>query len=150
MDARQMVQEKGDRVVSVKYKDTVESVMKVLCRHNIGAAVVRAKFGELLGIISERDIIRGLEKHGTSVMTKEVHELMTANVVSCRPEDELRDVMDQMRRHGVRHLPVADGDSLEGMISMRDLIHVLLQEADLEAGVLQDAARTAVMARGVV
>ena len=149
MDARTMIQNKGGSVVSVNYKDTVEAAIKVLGRHNIGAAVVRAKFGELLGIVSERDIVRGLEKHGPSVLNKEIHELMTANVVSCRPDDDLRDVMDQMRRHGVRHLPVAQGDNLEGMISMRDLIHVLLQEADLEAGVLQDAARTAVLARGV-
>jgi len=149
MDARAMTQGKGGRVVSVNYKDTVEAAMKVLSRHNIGAAVVRAKFGELLGIVSERDIVRGLEKHGATVLNKEIHELMSANVISCRPEDDLRDVMEQMRRHGVRHLPVAQGDSLEGMISMRDLIHVLLEEADLEAGVLQDAARTAVMARGV-
>jgi len=150
MDARTMVQDKGGRVVSVTYKDTVEGVMKVLSRHNIGAAVVRARFGELLGIISERDIVRGLEKYGASAMNKEIHELMTSKVISCRPTDDLRDVMEQMRRYGVRHLPVAEGDSLEGMISMRDLIHVLLEEADLEAGVLQDAARTAVMARGVV
>ena len=149
MDARTMVQQKGGRVVSVRYKDTVEGVMKVLSRHNIGAAVVRAKFGELLGIISERDIVRGLEKYGVSALNKEIHELMTNKVISCNPTDDLRHVMEKMRHYGVRHLPVAEGDNLEGMISMRDLIHVLLQEADLQAGILQDAARTAVLARGV-
>ena len=87
--------------------------------------------------------------HGRGCQDGPLQHASRDRQVSTEAEDDLRDVMEQMRRHGVRHLPVAQGDSLEGMISMRDLIHVLLEEADLEAGVLQDAARTAVMARGV-
>jgi CBS domain-containing protein len=135
------LQQKGSSVIAVRPDETIGALIQVLRHHNIGAAVVRARFGEVLGIISERDVMRGLAEYGADALRREVHELMTYRTISCRPEESIRDAAASMNRHNIRHLPVVDGNgSLEGMISLRDVNRVQLEQAEAETAVLRDYA----------
>jgi CBS domain-containing protein len=98
----------------------------LLRAENIGAVIVKdtcATEGDVvLGILSERDILRALVDHGTAALKMPVSALMIRDVVSCGPGDELDLVAALMERHQIRYVPVIDGDALIGMVSIRDLL----------------------------
>ncbi|MCW8834770.1 MAG: CBS domain-containing protein [Rhodospirillales bacterium] len=148
MDVRTLLNAKGNGIFTVRPDESIESAVKVLRRHNIGAAIVCAKFGETLGIISERDVIRGLAEHGAAILKREVHELMTYRTISCLPTCDIRSAMEKMMNNNIRHLPVVDENgNLEGMVSMRDLNRTQVELMEAEAAVLKDVATVSQAAR---
>ena len=74
--------------------------------------------GQLIGIISERDIIRGMSKHAEAVLTLPADQLMTREVKTCSSEDQLVDIMEVMTRQRIRHLPVIENGALHGIVSI--------------------------------
>jgi len=96
----------------------------------------------VLGLISERDIIRGLTKHGTKLLTLPVSELMTSPAVTCTPGENIRAVMARMTRYRVRHLPVVEGGKLCGIVSLGDVVKYRLDELELEANLLRENLMT--------
>lgn len=146
MDVRSLLKEKGDSVHTVRPDESVESLTKALKRHNIGAAVVCARYGEVLGIVSERDVVRAIAVRGAAALKQEIHELTTYKTISCTPDEDLKSVMEKMDRHNIRHMPVIDSSGLVGMLSMRDVNRARVAVIEMEAAVLKDvatAARTA-------
>lgn len=146
MDVRALLKEKGDSVHTVRPEETIETLIKALKRHNIGAAVVCARYGEVLGVVSERDVVRAIAARGASALKQEVHELMTYRTISCRPDDDVKSVMEKMDHHNIRHMPVIDTMGLVGMLSIRDVNRARVALIEMEAAVLKDvatAARTA-------
>jgi CBS domain-containing protein len=93
-----ILKHKGHQVVSVAPHHTVASVVKVLTQNRIGAAPVIDEEGRLVGIISERDIIRGMSEHEQAALTLSAEQLMTREVRLCSPEDELVELMQRRRR----------------------------------------------------
>jgi CBS domain-containing protein len=126
MKVSSLLQRKNARIVAIQMGATVGFAARLLCVENIGAVIVKdtcATEGDVvLGIVSERDIIRAVVDHGIAALAMPVSALMTRDVASCRPDDELDRVAALMQRHQTRYLPVIDGDALIGMVSVRDLL----------------------------
>jgi CBS domain-containing protein len=134
----QILAGKGRDVVSTRPDATIADVAKLLKAKRIGAVVVIDPRGGLCGIISERDLARGLADHGAKLLDMRVSELMTPEVVTCSPDDGLDKLMKQMTEGRFRHLPVIEGGKLAGIISIGDVVKHRLQELENEAHLLHD------------
>lgn len=130
---------KGHAIVSVLPNDTVADAARLLTEKRIGALVVRDRRGKLVGILSERDIVRAVADHGEEALDDHVEDLMTKEVRTCRPGDTIKEVMQLMtlRRH--RHAPVCnDAGDLIGIVSIGDVVKARLNEQAHEMAVLRD------------
>lgn len=102
-----------------------------------GALVVSSDGRTIEGIVSERDIVRGLATMGPALLSKPVRDLMTAKVLTCVPTDRVAGIMALMVSRHVRHLPVVTDGYLVGMVSVRDLLQLRLEEVLAEADAMQ-------------
>ena len=123
---------KGHHVVTVAPKQSVAAVVRVLVANRIGAAPVVDEDGLLVGIISERDIIRGMSEQPDEVLSLPAERLMTREVKTCAPEDQLFEIMQVMTLQRVRHLPVVRDGALHGIISIGDVVKQRLDELQFE------------------
>ncbi|HVY16530.1 MAG TPA: CBS domain-containing protein [Rhodopila sp.] len=136
-----VLQEKGRRVVSVRDTETVQDAVAKLAEHRIGAVIVEDQWMRHAGIFSERDFVNAVAQQGAKVLTYPVSKLMSAPVVTCRPEDKIETAMGAMTLAKIRHLPVVENGHLIGIVSIGDLVKYRLDEKALEANVLLDLAR---------
>ena len=134
---RQILAAKGSQVVSTQPDATIADVARLLKSKRIGAVVVTDSQG-LCGIISERDLARGLADHGARLLDMKVGQLMTKEVVTCSPEDGVQKLMHKMTAGRFRHLPVMEEGKLVGIISIGDVVKHRLQELENEAHMLHD------------
>jgi len=140
MDVAALLKAKGSRVVTTRGGSPIQTVMHRMTLERIGAAVVTGPGDErIVGIISERDIVRGMAEHGATVLSMRVSDLMTHAVKTCAPQDSMKHVMAVMTLGRIRHLPVVDGSKLCGIVSIGDVVKNRLEEMELEANVLRDA-----------
>ena len=128
-----VLKHKGHDVVTVAPQQTVASVVKVLAQNRIGAVPVINEGGQLIGIISERDIIRGMSEHAGAVLTLPAEQLMTRDVKTCSSEDQLVDIMEVMTLQRIRHLPVIQNGALHGIVSIGDVVKQRLEDVQSEA-----------------
>jgi CBS domain-containing protein len=112
---------KGSDVVTVAPEATVAELLTELARHNIGAVAV-ASGDTLVGIVSERDVVRGLERAGTALLTASVAQIMTADVFTCTTDDTVEDVSEAMTVRRFRHVPVLSEGRLVGIVSIGDVV----------------------------
>ena len=138
MKVQAMLDAKGSKVATTRPYATIATVIRMLKLERIGALVVSEDGETLGGIISERDIVRGLVDHGHELLEMQVAELMTRAVKTCTPEANIKDVMAEMTRSRVRHLPVLDGGKLCGIISIGDVVKSRLDDLETETNVLRD------------
>jgi CBS domain-containing protein len=129
---------KGDRVVKVMSSDSVRTTLLRLKTHNFGALVVSDDGETVTGIISERDLVRAMVDHGHDLVDMPVSELMTKNVRTCTPEDDIEDVMDTMTNGRFRHMPVTVDGRLVGVISIGDLVKHRMRELVDETKALRE------------
>ena len=129
---------KGHEVATTDPKATLGTVAQRLRLEGIGALVV-LEDQRVVGIVSERDIVHSFAVHRGETGEIKVADVMTRNVISCKPEDKLTHVLGVMTRHRVRHLPVFEGSRLAGLVSIGDAVKHRLDELELEAAVLRDA-----------
>lgn len=129
MRVTQILRQKQARVVSVRPREPVSAALKLMASENIGALVVTdivpTEGSTVVGMFSERDVIRALAAEGADIVRLPVERLMSKKLVYCTPNDDLADVMAKMDQHGIRHLPVLDEHTLVGVVGIRDVIHVL-------------------------
>jgi CBS domain-containing protein len=129
MRVEQILRKKGTRIITVRLREPVAVAARIMASENIGALVVtdvvHTEGSTVVGMFSERDVLRALVGKGQDVMRLPVENLMSKTLISCRPNDDLGDVMEKMDRHGIRHVPVLEGHTLVGVISVRDVIHEL-------------------------
>ncbi len=125
---------KGGQVVSVGPEDTVLTVTRTLAQHRIGAALVRDVGGAILGIISERDVVRGMAGHGQGTSMLPAAELMTRELVTVTPKTLVTQALALMTHKRVRHLPVLEEgtERLLGLVSIGDLVKARIDEAEHE------------------
>jgi CBS domain-containing protein len=125
---------KGSDVISVGPQDSAASVVGILTRHRIGAVLVRDPAGEVLGILSERDIVWGLASSGMATLDKPACELMTQALHTVTPRTSVVQAMSMITDRRVRHLPVLDDEGrLAGMVSIGDLVKHRIDEIEYEA-----------------
>ena len=144
MDVERILRSKGATVVTIRPDATVADLVHGLREAKIGAMVVSEDGWHVDGIVSERDVVRGLAERGPEVLGLPVAEVMTRDVATCSPHDSVKAVMTEMTLRRVRHLPVVLDGTLRGIVSIGDVVKNRLDEMETETGVLRDAyiART--------
>lgn len=119
---------------------TVADVVEQLNKFRIGAVLVLDENGAVRGIVSERDIVVALGRHGSAMLTMPLTEIMTQHVETCAPDDTVASAMARMTAGRYRHLPVVRKGELVGLVSIGDLVKNRVREMELEVGVLRDRA----------
>ncbi len=127
-------------VITVREEDTLETAATLLATNRIGALPVRNGDGDLVGILSERDIVRALSQSGAQAHSKQVRGYMSTNLITCTPGEDCKALMETMTNRRIRHLPVIEGGDLVGVISQGDVVKSRLDESELEKNVLKDIA----------
>ena len=120
-------------------EESIVSICTRLSALNIGAFPVCDVHGALVGIISERDVVRAFAKDGARLADRHVRDLMTQEVVTCTQETTMLEAEKLMHKHRIRHMPILDGSRLIGMLSIRDVMVWRWQESRDEVNVLRDA-----------
>lgn len=137
MTIRQLLQNKGLYVPSIRSDASVREVLDKLDLDNAGALVVTDDNESIVGLISERDIVRGLQKDGIAAVDAPARRLMSNIVYTCDIKDPLSNVLELMDKHQFRHVPIRDGKRLCGIINMLDVVKYRLQEIEREADAIK-------------
>jgi len=119
---------RGRPVITIGLEGTVHDAIQKMVKNKIGALPVCDAQGKVVGIISERDLLKECAKHSAAIGQTKIGEIMTKDVITGVPEDGLDYTMRVMVQNGIRHLPIMAGSQLEGMISMRDVVQAQLEE----------------------
>jgi len=136
MKVRTILATKGANVVTIGPQQPLKEAARLLTEHNIGALVVVNEAGKLVGIISERDIIRSAARL-KDALSRPVKEAMTREVIIGLPNDDLKAVAHTMTDKGFRHLPIMDQGDLVGIISMKDVVESQRDQYQGEIDTLQ-------------
>lgn len=141
MTVARILDKKGFKVFSVGVDAPLRTIIHELATHHIGVLVVTGSNGEVLGMISERDVIRELARNDNASGRK-AGDIMTGTVCKCGPEDTEGEIMERMGKAGVRHLPVEHNGKLVGLISARDILNLRIEKLNaLMQEIKNEAAR---------
>lgn len=146
MRIKDILDKKGTAVRTIGPDETVAEAVSQLCEHRIGALVVVGDGGKLVGIISERDVLRESQEAfrqlagpaRAAAAPKRVKDIMTKSLVICLPDDTVDYVMGVMTHNRVRHLPVVADGKLVGIVSIGDVVYASLGETSYENRLLKD------------
>ena len=143
MNVAHILSQKGRDVVTVLPDFSLEEVCKLMSDKGIGAVVVCSRDADVVGILSERDIMRTLAAKGARALDDRISSHMTSTVVTCREDTTIQNVMERMTERRFRHMPVVDDGRLVGIISIGDLIKNRLAEVESEQDDLRRYIATA-------
>lgn len=134
----QILKTKSDEgVVTVRPGTSVSDTAQVLSSRRIGAVIISTDGKKVAGIVSERDIVRELGRHGSGCLTDMVDNIMTAKIVSCTRNDTANEVMQMMTDGRFRHMPVIEDGEMVGLISIGDVVKARLSELAMEKDALE-------------
>jgi CBS domain-containing protein len=133
---------KGHQIISVAPDAKLSVAVKLLSERRIGAVLVMSE-DHMDGILSERDIVRVIGERGAAALDETVASVMTRKVIHCKPSDTVAAIMEKMTSGKFRHLPVLDGDSIVGLISIGDIVKSRVAEFEHEQEALRDYIATA-------
>jgi len=139
----QILSLKGGDVVTGDQSMSLGQAVARLSDHRIGALIFVDENATVIGILSERDIVRALALHGARVLEELASAHMTRKVRTCTRDDTVEDLMDMMTSGKFRHLPVLDGDSIVGLVSIGDVVKWRLREFESEQQALHDYIKSA-------
>jgi CBS domain-containing protein len=147
MRVRDLLTKKSSTVITIDPDGDLATAARLLMRHDIGGLPVATRVGELVGILSERDLVRVLDEAPPALRDVSVRQAMRRPAPTCSGKDTLQKVMARMTQERLRHLVVLEDRRIAGVISVGDLVKHRLEELETEAGVLRDyvAARRAVI-----
>jgi len=128
---------KSQALITVGPDEFVSAAIQKLVEHNKGALPVCNDKDELVGIITERDIVRKCFVHGADFINKKITDIMTKQVVIATMDDDLDYAIDTMKKEKIRHIPIADGKRVVGIISMRDILGFRYEETQSEIKYMQ-------------
>ncbi len=143
MTVKTILSVKGSEVITIGPTATLEEAIATLSRNRIGALVVLGADQRVIGILSERDIVRALSERGAGALKEPLAQTMTRVVVSCCEADTVSDLMERMTRGRFRHIPVLEQERLVGIISIGDVVKQRLGEMERESEALRDYIQTA-------
>ncbi len=138
MFVRDILSTKGNVVTTTTPDTTIGDLTSVLAEHRIGAVIVTDPAGKVCGVISERDVIAALAKHGPDCLGHAVETAMTHDVLTCTPDTTIAELMAQMTERRIRHLPVINEGQLAGVVSIGDVVKYRIAEAEQEADQLRE------------
>jgi CBS domain-containing protein len=133
MTVATILAKKGTEVATIKPDSLIREAVAALAARRIGALVVADPPERMLGIVSERDIVKALSGHGPDVLERGIWSIMTTEVQTCGPHDSINDVMARMTRGRFRHLPVVACGRLAGIISIGDVVKIRIEQVEHEA-----------------
>lgn len=138
MQVKSILAAKGNEVATSSPDAPLMAVIEQLSERNIGAIVVTDAASTVVGIISERDVVRAMARNGASVVDQPVSSFMTSSVITCVAEDSTHDLMTKMTTGRFRHLPVVADGKLDGIVSIGDVVKARINEVQREAEALRD------------
>jgi len=138
MNVEQLLSGKGHDVISVQPHRTLAEAIRTLSEKRIGAVVVMGADGALVGILSERDIIRALGALGPSALESAVSRSMTSKVVTCRPQTSVDELMEIMTTGRFRHVPVVENGRVTGIVSIGDVVKHRVAAIEAESKAMRD------------
>lgn len=138
MNISEVLKKKGDQVYTVNVASSVADAAKMLMEKRVGALLVQDDSGQLMGVLSERDIVAGINQNGPDLSQVLVRQLMTEEVIKCSPTDSMLKAMATMTDRRVRHLPVYEDGELMGIISIGDAVKYRIEEIEAEAKALRE------------
>ncbi len=137
MRIKDLLRQKGGLVVTIEPDRPVTDLLDSLATNSVGALVVSADGESIEGIVSERDVVRRLQRFGPELLNEPVSEIMSRHVRTCPPDTELDELMRMMTKGRFRHVPVVDGDRLVGIVSIGDVVKHRIDELEGERDQLQ-------------
>ena len=143
MTVNDILSEKGNQVLTIEPAVTLATAVQMLAQRRIGALVVTGADHRIVGIISERDIVRVLGEKGTAVLGAPIAEVMTRKVVTCGRNETIAEIMERMTGGKFRHVPVIEHGRLVGIVSIGDVVKARLSELEYEQDALREYIRTA-------
>lgn len=142
MNVSTILKTKGDHVVTSTPHARLNEIITILNENRIGSVVIIDEERQVVGIVSERDVIAALSDKGGDVLDQPVSAAMTTKVYTCTQADTLEKLMAEMTAHRFRHLPVVEQGRLIGLVSIGDVVKQRIAEAELEAASLRDYIAT--------
>jgi CBS domain-containing protein len=143
MNVQSILQTKGGDVISIAPTATLQAAVHRLAEHRIGALLVLGPDRRLVGIVSERDVVRVLAERGAGVLSEPLSTVMTRTVVTCTRSDTIGEIMERMTTGKFRHVPVLDQERVIGVVSIGDVVKQRLREMEDESSALRDYIQTA-------
>ena len=138
MNIFQILKAKGRAVATARPDSTVSEIIIKLAQKKIGAIVIVGDNGEVVGILSELDVIRRLAERGESALNEVVSQSMTSAVVSCQETSTLDEMMEVMTQGRFRHVPVIEDGALVGIVSIGDIVKHHIAEVEMEVTAMRD------------
>jgi CBS domain-containing protein len=143
MTVKAILSAKGSDVTTTEPAATLESGIRILAERGIGALVVLGADHQVIGILSERDIVRALAELGAAALTEPLARVMTRKISTCTLSESVNSIMEQMTAGKFRHVPVVEQERLVGIVSIGDVIKHRLMETEREFEALHDYIQTA-------
>jgi len=137
MHVFQILASKGRRIVVVDIHTLILDVCAILDSEQIGSVVVLDTRGNIAGILSEKDIVRGLSRHGLKCAELHVGDLMSRSVVTCDLNSNIDSLMREMTSRRMRHIPVVENEVLVGIVSIGDIVKNRVDELESESEMMQ-------------
>ena len=133
-----ILQTKGVLVHTLPETGTLADAVAMLNRHNIGAVVITDTGGAIIGILSERDIVRRLGTDPANTLNLRIADCMVRGVVTGSLVTPIDEVMERMTNFRISHMPIVDGDTLVGIVSIGDVVKFKIEEVEQEANALRE------------
>jgi CBS domain-containing protein len=143
MTISKILADKGREVVSIEPAATLKSAATLLAEKRIGAAIILGADRRIVGILSERDIVRAIGERGAAALDEPVSQTMTRKVSTCTEGETLVSIMEQMTEGKFRHVPVVDQGRLTGIVSIGDVVKYRLREMEHDSAAMRDYILTA-------
>jgi CBS domain-containing protein len=143
MTVKAILTNKGSNILTIEPTANVAAAARILAERRIGALVVTGPERRVIGIVSERDLVRVLAERGSAALDLALTEVMTRKVATCSPADTISSIMERMTDGKFRHVPVVEQGRLVGIVSIGDVVKYRLREMEQEQAALRDYIQTA-------
>ena len=138
MNVATILRQKGRSVFTTTTDKSLLDIAKLLAQHGIGCIVIVGDDDKIVGIVSERDLMRAISQCGAQVLKEPVSDFMTKTVVTAREADTIHRLMSEMTARRFRHMPVVERDRLVGLVSIGDLVKIQIAEIEMEAAATRE------------
>jgi CBS domain-containing protein len=138
MKVKDILEKKGNRVITVEKESTVLDAMTIFSANRVGSLLVVDKANNIHGIIGGRDVLMAVVNHLDEIKTLTVEKIMTTDLIVGTPDDYVNDIMNIMTENRIRHVPIMEGKELKGLVSIGDVVKSQLKEKHVENKYLKD------------
>ena len=138
MKARDILQAKGTRVITVSQDGLLVDVMAIFFANKVGSLLVVDKYDKILGIVAPNDVLKAVHKNLDRVPEMRVSEVMVTDLIVATPDDDLDYIQNIMTENRVRHIPILEGGKLIGLVSIGDVVKAQMKEKNVENRYLKD------------